>query len=363
MTTVNRQHLVAALRAVRVAAGGTKSLPVLENVAIESVGDQLQLTTTNLDTYVRRHVAFTGDPLPNTTVNAKSLHDFVSGFSAADVKLVLDDKKLRLTSGKNRASINTIPFDDFPAWPSLSDNAVSFTLTRDQFEAVGKRVASFASSDTGRPILMGVHVRGNGTSIQFQAADNYRIGVLTIEHQATLDAVLPAAIFGAVVKAVEGDDIQIAVASNGAMFASDQGMITSRVIDGMFPNTEAVLPKEFKSRLLVDPDDLLDAGKLAALASAADIVKFELVDEGLHAFSKDYDREFDTTMDATVSADGEKKVNFALNARFVSAIAAAFPSSPGVEIGWGGALAPVAFRDPNDPTFLAVVMPVRTPDA
>lgn len=363
MTTVNRQELVAALRAVRTAAGGTKSLPVLNNVAIEVVEDQLQLTATNLDVYVRRHIPFAGSAIGATTVDAKSFADFATGFSGKDVSLKLDGNKLRLTSGKNRASLAVISADEFPAWPSLADNAVSFTLTREQFEAVVKRVASFASPDfNARPILTGVHIRGNGETVRFAAADNYRVGVLTIDHAATIEAVLPAVTLAAVVKSLEGDEISVTIASNGAMFHSKVGLVMTRLIEGNFPNIEPVIPTAFKSTLLVDPEDLHEAAKLASLASVTSIVKFNLTDAGLHVHSEEMDRDFDTTLDATLNAEGEKDVHFALNTKYVAATAAVFPDSPTVEIGYGGPLAPVTFRDPADSSFLAVVMPVRTND-
>lgn len=358
MTTVNRSELVGALRAISVAAGGLKSLPVLSNVAIEVEGDNLQLTGTNLDTYVRRLVPFTGDPIEPLTVNAKAFGDFAQGFSGEKVTLKVDDKKLRVTSGKQRATLGTIKIDEFPAWPSM-EGAASFTLTRDQFDAVVRRVSTFAASDIARPILTGVHVKGADGKVRFEAADNYRVGILTIEHDVTLEAIIPATTLQGVLKVVEGDDISVTIASNGVMFSGLRGVMKSRLIEGMYPNVDTIVPTTFKNTLLLDPDDLADAAKLAEIAAAVNIVKGELADDGLRLSSKDDDREFDTTLDVTVGAVEEGKITFALNARFLRAIAAAFDDSPQVEFGYNGALAPMSFSDPKDGSFQAVVMPVR----
>ena len=91
-------------------------------------------------------------------------------------------------------------------------------------------------------------------------------------------------------------------------------------------------------------------------------VTFDGTQEGLHLFAKDYDRDFETTLAATVSVEAPDDIKFALDQKYVNAIAAAFNDSPQVEVGYGGTLAPVSFTDPADPTFRAVVMPVRTPN-
>lgn len=367
-TTVNRNALVAALRALRPVVGSNPSLPVLANVAIEvqdGSPEDIALTTTNLDAFARRYVPFRGDPLESTTVGAKALGDFAAGFSGEDVKLVLDGTRLRISSGRQKASLAVVDPEQFPSWPQQQDGAKSFTLTRDEFDAVTRKVAPFAAGDPSRPILTGVDVKGDGQTIRFAAADNYRVGVLSVDHATEVQAVIPAASLFLVGKVIEGDHISVTIDGRTVMFASNVGIMFSRLIEGQFPNIESVLPTSFKATALVSQNEFASAAKLAGLASTL-IVKFEESVEGLRVYASDHDRDFDTTLEATISipaTEGDEPkpdVTFALNQKFVNDIASVLGDSTQVEIGCNGPLAPVAFRDPSDSSYRAVIMPVRT---
>lgn len=367
-TIVNRNAFVTALRAVRPVVGSRPSLPVLNNVAIEvqdGSPDSLALTTTNLDVYARRYVTFEGDALKSTTVDAKALADFAAGFSGDKVTLVLDGKRLRLSSGRQKASLAIVDPENFPSWPTLEDGAKSFTLTRDELNGVLRKVVPFAAANQSRPILTGVDVSGDGEKIRFAAADNYRVGVLTIDHAATLQAIIPAASLSLVGKVIEGTELSITVDSRAVMFASDDGILISRQIEGQFPNIDPVMPTSFKATALVSQEEFLAATRLAGLASAL-IVKVEEASDGLRVFASQEDRDFDTTVEAAISipeqeGDEEKAtVTFALSQPFLNEVASLLSDSTVVEIGCNGPLAPVAFQDPADPTYRAVIMPVRT---
>ena len=358
MTTVNRSELVTALRAVRVAAGGTGMLPILANVKIESINNAIFLTTTNLEVYAQRQIGFKGDPLPAVTVPAKAFTDFAGGFSGDNVSLAVDGPKLRLTSGRQKASLNVTDADEFPAFAQL-DSAASFTVTREEFDSIVGRVVGFAAKDTARPILTGVQLRGDGNTIRAVAADNYRVGVLTLDHQAEVDIVIPATSLQAAAKVLGGAYVSVTTDGRVVMFSGESGVVISRLIEGQYPNIDPVLPSNFTASILLGQEEFESAAKLAAMAGTV-TVKFEQVDDGLRMYASDFDRDFDTTLAVTLSVDAPKDIRFALAPNFVSAIASVFGDSTHVEAGYSGPLQPVDFRDPTDASFRAVVMPVRT---
>lgn len=360
---VNRSELVTALRALRVAVNSHAVLPVLNNVLIESSAPEgekaLVLTTTNLEVFAKRIVAFEGDAdFKSITVPAKAFGDFAGGFRGDSITLKVDDK-LRLSSGRQKASLAVIDADEFPAFPKMSDSK-SFTLSREEFDAIVGRVTGFAATDTARPILTGVQLRGNGETIRAAAADNYRVGVLTVDHPAELDIVVPASSLQAAAKVIGGAYVTITTDGRMVQLAGESGILVSRLIEGQYPNIDPILPKDFQATLLVGQDEFESAAKLAGLATAQ-IVKFEQTDTGLRVFASDFDRDFDTSLETTVSIDAPKDIHFSLDQRFVNDIASVFGDSTQVEVGYSGALAPVAFRDPDDASFRAVIMPVRTP--
>jgi DNA polymerase-3 subunit beta len=362
-TQISRSALTDALRALRPVVAGNPTLPVLANVALDASDGILTLTVTNLEQYAQRRVAYTGDPLPPTTAPAKAFTDFVGAFTGDSVQLTLDHTRLRLQAGRQKASLATVDRGEFPEFPTIPDEE-GFTLTRGEFESIGARVAPFAASDTTRPILTGIQVQGDGTRIRFAAADNYRIGVLSIDHQAKVDAVIPASAFTLAGKVLEGEGVTFEITNNVLRLSSDFGVLTTRLIDGQFPNLEGVMPVDFKANVLLVRDEYAQASKLAALATTI-VVRFTETDEGLRVQASEYDRDFDTLLDATIGGreGNAPSVQFALASKYVTAIAAAFGDSTELEVGYTSPLAPVSFRDPEDASFRAVVMPVRTPSA
>jgi len=359
-TTVNRTELVAALRALRPLATRT-TLPVLANVHIEAEEKhQLSLVTTNLEQYAKRYVAFEGDSFEAITVPAKAFSDFAAGFSGDTIDLTLDGNKLRLKFGRQKASLGITPAEEFPAF-ATQDSAHSFTLTRDEFDRNVSRVTGFAANDTARPILTGVSVVGDGEQIRFAAADNYRIGVATVDHPAKIEAVFPAIAFTHASKVLEGDHVSVTVDGRTAMFASTKGTLVTRLIEGQYPNILPVLPTDFKATVLVSQEELEQAAKLSGVVSnGANIVQFEETNEGLRLHTRDDTTDFDMTLEATYGAGKDGNVNIALNQKYVQAVAVVLGDSTLVELGWNGPLQPIAFRDPDDLTFRAVIMPVRT---
>lgn len=358
-TELSRTALLDALRALRPVVGARSMLPVLSNVALESADGVLTITATNLEQTARRTVAYDGLTLDATTVPAKAFTDFVNGFTGDSVRLTLDGERLRLQAGKQRASLATISRDDFPVY-TPPDGDTSFTLARNEFEQVAARVVPFAATDIARPILTGISIEGDGTHVRFAAADNYRIAVLILDHQAKVSVVVPAVAFALAEKVLAGEFISVTIGTNGARFTSEAGdELSTRIIEGQYPNIDPILPATYTTTVLLASDEYAQATKLAMLATSV-ITKFEETDEGLRVYASEQDRDFDMTLDANFGTNEHESVRFAASQKFANSLASVFVDSSEIEIGYNSALAPIGFRDPDDPTYRAVLMPVRT---
>lgn len=357
--SLNRTDLADALKALRAVAGTRNVLPVLSNVALDARDGALTLSATSLEAWGKRTLPYSGDGLDSTTVNAKAFADYVGNLSGSKITLTLDGNKLRVTDGKHKVSLPTIDRDEFPVFP-VTDGP-SFSIDSDVLGRVLSRTVPFAATDQARPILTGVSVRIGAGVARFAAADNYRVGVVTLPLDADdAEVVLPAAALALVPKLVQGDVLTVTVGSGAVVFSDNFSELTTRVIEGQYPNLDGVLPKEAKGAVLFDKEDFAEAVKLAALADGT-ITRFASTENGLHISAKG-DSEFESTIDATITYEGE--ASFSLNSKFAAGIVGVFSDSSQLEVLYGGsALAPVEVRDPEDASFRCVLMPVRTAGA
>lgn len=358
---VNRLALNDALKALRVVASTNAIVPVLQNVCLDPAStNTLILSANNLEVFGERKVPYTGTgPLPACTVNAKAFSDFVAAFSGDEVTLKLDGEKLRVSSGKQRASLPIIDRSEFPERPQLTEGA-NVTFPRDTFDRIVARTVPFASTGNDRPILTAVNVDSTAERLRFAAADNYRVGIVTLPSNGILFSVnIPAASLGLVSKIVQGEEITLILNDRLVTFVGYQSEMTSRVIEGQFPAIEGVLNGLGVQPILMSREELSAAMRLASIASVL-VTKFATTDDGLKVTATDFDKEFETTVDATVGVEGA--ASFALNPKYVVSVLSALGDSSEVEVLYGSRLAPVTLRDPDDATFKAVIMPVRTPE-
>jgi len=370
-TTVNRSDFVDALRALRPLSTKT-ILPVLANVKLYTSDDALVIEATNVEAWGRRRVPFRGDALEPTTAIAKSLTDFVGAFTGDDVALALDKAKLRVTSGRQKASVATIDSDNFPTFPILDGDAHSLTLPRSVFERVATKVAANATpakERVSRPIFTVVNVNGDGERIRFAAADNYRIGVLYFEHPAQIELNIPVELLSQSAKVCAGDVI-VTSTSRGIHFAGTEGgEVVGRLMEGQYPTLENVIPTTFRASVRVEREAFEANVRLATVASEFATI-LEVTDDGMRMRANDPENEFETVIDAQVSPvevdpneeNAETELRVALQPKYIKDALALLGEASAVDIHWSKSMAPVVIGDPEDSSVRCVIMPVRKPN-
>jgi DNA polymerase III subunit beta len=168
---------------------------------------------------------------------------------------------VRIDCGAASYRLHTYNAEDFPRLPEL-DTAQTFSVEREALlETVG-RVARSASRDESRPVLTGILVRFEGDRLVMAATDSYRLSVKETplsEPVQELEAIVPARALGELGRIAQGgDEVQIGVHENQIVFAADGYWLTSRRIDGQFPNYKQLLPETFEHEVVLPRAELLD---------------------------------------------------------------------------------------------------------
>ena len=263
--TATRQALLDALLVVSRAVSARAALQALSGILITAEGEpRLRATDMELglDVGLDGEVADTGSVvLPGRLLVevARSLPD-----GPVSLELREAERDVEITAGSSRFHLRTLPADDFPRFPDSEGDAVE--LPADALRETINRVARAASRDEARPVLTGVLVTAEGDELTMVATDSYRLAVkrtkLGSPVPERLEANVPARALRELARLIEaaGDDepLRVWLTRNQALFRVGQVSLSSRLIDGQFPNYKQLLPDSFEHEVKLPRADLLE---------------------------------------------------------------------------------------------------------
>ncbi len=366
-----QENLARGLSLVSRAVSSRATLPVLTNVLLKTQDGGLRLTATNLEIGISVWVPGKIDTDGAVTVPARLITDVVGGLPSGErVDLEIEkDNTLLIRAGTYRTHLRGIEADEFPVIPGAGDRPTTQVSQKALRRALSE-VSFAAASDETRPILTGVLTRFAGETLTLAAADNYRIAVKTLDLMQSVEetsVVIPARSYIELMR-ILGDtddpvDIILAQAKSQVIFKVDTTEVVSRLIDGQFPNYQSVLPTSHSTRALVDRDELLKAVRLTALiaSSSANVVRLGFGEEdnpsSIAVAAKADIGDAEGQVEAELEGD---PVTIAFNARYmVEALQNMEAEQLAIEL--SGPLAPGVLKPVDDPAYVHVVMPVRTP--
>lgn len=366
-----QENLARGLSLVSRAVSSRATLPVLSNVLIKTQDGGLRLTGTNLEIGISAWVPGKIEADGAVTLPARLFTDVVSGLPAGErVDLEMEkDNTLLIRAGSFRTHLRGIEAEEFPVIPSAGDRPTTQVGQKALRRALAE-VTFAAAADEARPILTGVLTRFSGETLTLAAADNYRIAVKTLGLLQSVEetsVVIPARSYVELLRILGDTDepvgVILAQSKSQVIFKVDTTEVVSRLIDGQFPNYQSVLPTSHSTSALVDRDELLKAVRLSALiaSSAANVVRLGFGEE-------DHPATISVAAAADIGdAEGQVEarlegdpVTIAFNARYlVEALQNMAADQLSIEL--SGPLAPGVLKPVDDPAYVHVIMPVRSP--
>ena len=271
---VAQEKLAKALNIVsRVAVGAKSTLPILSNVLIRAENKKVTLTTTNLDMAIVDFVPVIDAKDGVVTVPARLLAEFVGSLPRGEkVKIKSDGVKVEISAGKYSSKVNGAPADDFPELPELNEeNTVKYKMGVDEFKVGVSEVIVAASGDTTRPALTGVYFNTDEGKLFIAATDGYRMTEREFidKVESEVMAIVPTAALQEVLRSISDDidEIEIVFEENQVRFRMGEIEVTSKLIDGTFPDYRQLIPKETEIEVILDRAELLRITKMAAIFS------------------------------------------------------------------------------------------------
>src|SRR5918999_3563521 len=180
-----------------------------------------------------------------------------------------EEGAFQVTSGASVSRLHTYSAEDFPRLPDAAATQ-TFSIERSAFLDTIAKVSRAASRDESRPVLTGILVRFEGGRLIMAATDSYRMSVkktdLSGSEAQELEAIVPARALGELSRiAQDADELQVGVQENHVVFGADGVWLTTRRIDGQFPNYKQLIPEAFEHELTLPRAELLDVVRRTAV--------------------------------------------------------------------------------------------------
>jgi DNA polymerase-3 subunit beta len=367
--TIERATLLKGLSHVQSVVERRNTIPILSNVLLEATAEgQLRMMATDLDLQINDSVAAAVDQPGSTTVSAHTLFDIARKLpEGAQVQLTAAEGRMTIVAGRARFSLGTLPRDDFPVIAE-GELPTQFELSVELLKQIIDKTRFAISTEETSYYLNGIflHVaEDNGQPVLKAAAtDGHRLARVTIERpngaEGMPDVIVPRKCVAELRKLLDEVDGSVGVSLSGTKIRFDlgQAILTSKLIDGTFPDYSRVIPTANDKILKLDPKAFMQGvDRVSTIAT-----------EKTRAVKMALDRDR-ITLSVTSPENGTASeevpgeytslgFEIGFNSRYLLDILAQIDSDL-VEVHLADAAAPTLIRENDKAPALYVLMPMR----
>jgi DNA polymerase III subunit beta len=261
--TCSRDDLVAKLGIVSRGVSTRTAVQILAGILLTAEGDKLSLAATDMELSLRASLDAQVGSEGSAVLPGRTLVEIARLLPAEEVVIEYrgEESVVELTCGSASYRLHTYTPEDFPRLPDL-EGAARYALERDAFLETIQRVSRSASRDESRPVLTGILMRFETGKLVMAATDSYRLSVKETPIEAEvpeLEAILPARALQELARIAQAaEHIELGLHENQVVFGVDGTWLTTRRIDGQFPNYTQLVPETFEHEVRVPREELLD---------------------------------------------------------------------------------------------------------
>ena len=368
--SIERADLLKAVSQAQSVVERRNTIPILANVLMEAEGSDVSFRATDLDIEVVDKVTAQVERAGATTVSATLLHEIVRKLpDGALVTLAADSAAGRLTieAGRSNFSLATLPKEDFPVMAS-SEYSANFSAPAPVLRRLFDKAKFAISTEETRYYLNGVYMHvadgEGGKVLRCVATDGHRLARIDADLPDGAGdmpgVIVPRKTVGEMRKLLDDDDMQIAVSvsETKVRFATPDITLTSKVIDGTFPDYTRVIPHGNTRRLEVDASDFAKAVDRVSTVSSerSRAVKMMLEEDRLVLSVNAPDS--GAAEEELAVAYGDERLEIGFNAKYLLEIASQVDRENAVFL-FNSSGDPTLMREGNDTSAIYVVMPMR----
>jgi DNA polymerase-3 subunit beta len=270
--TTSRDVLFAQLQTVTRAASTRSAVQALSGVHVQAKSGAIELRATDMEIGLR--VPLDGEVVREGAVvlPARLLVDVVRALPAEAVSLELRaaEQDVELVSGSATFHLRTLRLEDFPPLPEAGEGRIEIPAAA--FVETVTKVGRAASRDETRPVLTGILVSASGDELRMAATDSYRLAAKDTRLDAALESAFEANVparalqeLTRIVQHAGAERLAVALTANQVVFEAGGVLLSSRLIDGQFPNVRQLLPDTYEHELRMAASEIADVVRRISL--------------------------------------------------------------------------------------------------
>jgi DNA polymerase III subunit beta len=360
--TVTQENLNRALQVVGRVASGKTPLPILNNILFRTDKNRLLLAATNLELAITQHVGSKIDQEGSITVPSRLMSEFIANLPKGNVELSVEGTKMHISCGAYTSTINGMAPDEFPELPAITEKQTATIPVGDLKRAIQQTVV-VASADDTRPVLTGVYCHTFNGHVYLAATDGYRLAERRLAPtKQTISAIIPVTALNDVLRVVNDDtaEVKLVFDDNQVRILLDETEITSRLIDGAFPDYRTLIPKESEIGITLPKEEFARITKVASLfareSGGSVTLKAEQAGKlSIHSVASQLG-ENTSEAEAEVTADGQ----VTLNSRYLLEALGCIDAKQ-VAFHFSGKLSPCVLTAAGEaPDYQHIIMPLKS---
>ena len=373
-----QENLSRGLSIVGRAVASRATLPVTQNVLLQTDRSMLKLSATNLEIAITTWIGAMIEEEGAITVPARLLSEFVNSLPSDRVDLTVEENSsiLHFVCGRDSSRIHGVSASEFPPVPRVEEG-VAARIDAQQFKAAIGRVSFAAASEESRPVLTGIEAKLSGDRYTLAAADGFRLavqhGTLNDAVEEEIGVIIPARTMMELSRLLSDQDdtveIMMVPARSQIMFKSGGIEVVSQLVQGTFPNYEQLIPQKYDTRSIFDSQRLLRVTRSAAIFArdGSNIIRLQMAPKG------EEEEENAAPGRATISARSEEvgesrseldmmeiegeEAKIAFNSRYLQEVLAVLERGS-VALETTSSSSPGVFKPTDDENYVHVVMPM-----
>lgn len=355
--------LVEAIGKSEKITGKNLTLPVLSCILLEAKGKQLTIRATNLDVGIEIVLPVKVDQEGTIAVPGQILNNFLSTLKNKNVTLEAEEGNLKVTTETNKTVIKSLNHEDFPTIPILESEKVLSLSARDFIKGI-KSVWYSSATSSMKPELSSIYIYSEDESAVFVATDSFRLAEKKVKMKNAKEIgslLIPVKNVPDILRVLEGceGDVEVSFTKNQISFKYNGVYLTSRVVDGVFPDYRQIIPKAHTTDITVLKQDLVSALRVATLFSD----KFNKLSIKVNPSEKRFELstrnadvgENSTSLESVI--DGEPiEINF--NYKYITDCFQSVEADS-VVLEFNGLTKPLIIKGINEKSFMYLVMPIN----
>lgn len=364
-----QENLQKAINITSRFASSKAQLPILGNVLISTDKSKIIVSSTNLEISASVQVGAKIEEEGEISIPAKVMLEIVNNLPKETISLESEKEQLKVEVSSFSSVVLGMNSADFPKVPRLINEENCIALPKKDFVKALSQVVFATSLDETRPVLTGVLFVWSKEELSLVATDGFRLSQKKVslkeqkKGKTPQKIVVPKNVLNEVSRLGEEDEKLLFDSQENekqVMFGNDSVVLTSRLLDGDYPDFEKIIPKNSNLKVLVDKEEFLRAVKLSSIFAreAANIIKMKVLGDGIEITAESgQSGNQKTKVDAKVEGV-TKDFEIAFNYRFLEEFLHSVVGEE-IKMEFSTTMAAGVFTDSSDPSYLHLIMPVR----